>query len=75
MGASCNVLETSWGILGRLGPSWEVLEGLWGDIGGRHEGSLEASWGKFKEDALPLTKVSEYRPLALKLIDEVKFDL
>ncbi|MFH6951566.1 extracellular solute-binding protein [Pseudoalteromonas sp. XMcav1-K] len=36
---------------------------------------LVASWGKFKEDALPLTKVSEYRPLALKLIDEVKFDL
>lgn len=36
---------------------------------------LVASWGEFKEDALPLTKVSEYRPLALKLIDEVKFDL
>ena len=36
---------------------------------------LVASWGKFKEDTLPLTKISEYRPLALKLIDEVKFDL
>lgn len=36
---------------------------------------LVASWGDFKEDALPLTKVSEFRPLALKLIDEVKFDL
>ena len=36
---------------------------------------LVASWGEFKEDTLPLTKISEYRPLALKLIDEVKFDL
>ena len=39
------------------------------------DSELVASWGKFKEDALPLAKVSEYRPLALKLIDEVKFDL
>lgn len=36
---------------------------------------LVASWGTFKEDALPLTEVSKYRPAALKLMDEVKFDL
>ncbi|MDP2634276.1 MULTISPECIES: Fe(3+) ABC transporter substrate-binding protein [unclassified Pseudoalteromonas] len=37
--------------------------------------SLVASWGNFKEDSLPLDEISKYRPLALKLIDEVKFDL
>ncbi|OUS74299.1 iron ABC transporter substrate-binding protein [Pseudoalteromonas sp. A601] len=37
--------------------------------------SLVASWGRFKEDSLPLDEISKYRPLALKLIDEVKFDL
>jgi iron(III) transport system substrate-binding protein len=37
--------------------------------------SLVASWGSFKEDSLPLNEISKYRPLALKLIDEVKFDL
>ncbi len=36
---------------------------------------MVASWGKFKEDALPLYKISNNRMLALKLIDEVKFDL
>jgi iron(III) transport system substrate-binding protein len=36
---------------------------------------LVASWGEFKEDNLPLSEISKYRPLALKLIDEVKFDL
>jgi iron(III) transport system substrate-binding protein len=36
---------------------------------------LVASWGEFKEDSLPLSEISKYRPLALKLIDEVKFDL
>ncbi|OUL59022.1 extracellular solute-binding protein [Pseudoalteromonas ulvae] len=36
---------------------------------------LVASWGEFKEDSLPLTEVSKYRPVALKLMDEVKFDL
>ena len=36
---------------------------------------LVASWGTFKEDTLPLSEISKYRPLALKLIDEVKFDL
>lgn len=33
------------------------------------------SWGDFKEDALSLTKVAEYREAALKLVDKVKFDL
>lgn len=37
--------------------------------------TLVASWGSFKEDSLPLDEISKYRPLALKLIDEVKFDL
>lgn len=37
--------------------------------------TLVASWGSFKEDGLPLDEISKYRPLALKLIDEVKFDL
>lgn len=37
--------------------------------------SLVASWGSFKEDSLPLDEISKYRPLALKLMDEVKFDL
>ncbi|MDN3378833.1 MULTISPECIES: Fe(3+) ABC transporter substrate-binding protein [unclassified Pseudoalteromonas] len=37
--------------------------------------SLVESWGSFKEDSLPLDEISKYRPLALKLIDEVKFDL
>ncbi|WP_440055303.1 Fe(3+) ABC transporter substrate-binding protein [Pseudoalteromonas sp. T1lg65] len=36
---------------------------------------LVASWGTFKEDSLPLSEISKYRPIALKLIDEVKFDL
>ena len=36
---------------------------------------LVASWGEFKEDSLPLTEVSKYRPAALRLMDEVKFDL
>jgi len=37
--------------------------------------SLVASWGNFTEDSLPLDEISKYHPLALKLIDEVKFDL
>lgn len=36
---------------------------------------MVASWGKFSEDAISLHKISENRTLALKLIDEVKFDL
>lgn len=34
-----------------------------------------AAWGKFKEDSISLTKVASYREAALKLVDEVKFDL
>jgi len=37
--------------------------------------SIVASWGSFKEDSVALDEISKYRPLALKLIDEVKFDL
>ena len=36
---------------------------------------LVASWGRFKEDAIPLTEVAKYRGAALKLVDKVKFDL
>ncbi|TGV21584.1 Fe(3+) ABC transporter substrate-binding protein [Pseudoalteromonas sp. MEBiC 03607] len=36
---------------------------------------MVASWGEFKEDSLALDEISKYRPVALKLIDEVKFDL
>lgn len=36
---------------------------------------LVASWGDFKEDSLPLSEISKHRQTALKLLDEVKFDL
>ncbi|OBX01722.1 Fe(3+) ABC transporter substrate-binding protein [Gallibacterium genomosp. 1] len=36
---------------------------------------LVQSWGEFKQDNLPLEKISENYENALKLIDEVKFDL
>jgi iron(III) transport system substrate-binding protein len=36
---------------------------------------LVASWGDFKADDLPLEKVAEYHSAAIKLLDEVKFDL
>jgi len=36
---------------------------------------LVTSWGTFKEDALPLEKIAEYRKTALKLVDKVGFDL
>ena len=34
-----------------------------------------ASWGEFKADDLPLNVIAENRSKALKLLDEVKFDL
>jgi iron(III) transport system substrate-binding protein len=37
--------------------------------------ALVKSWGTFKEDALPLNKIAQYRKQALKLIDKVHFDL
>ncbi|CCQ09971.1 Ferric iron ABC transporter, iron-binding protein [Pseudoalteromonas luteoviolacea B = ATCC 29581] len=36
---------------------------------------LVKSWGEFKEDGIALSVVSENRAKALKLLDEVKFDL
>lgn len=36
---------------------------------------LVASWGEFKADALPIFKLAEYHQAAVKLLDEVKFDL
>ena len=36
---------------------------------------LVASWGTFKADKLPLSKLAENYKTALKLIDEVQFDL
>jgi len=36
---------------------------------------LVASWGEFKADMLPMSDIAANRKLALKLLDEVKFDL
>ena len=36
---------------------------------------LVASWGEFKEDNLNVTDIAKHYSTALKLIDEVKFDL
>ncbi len=36
---------------------------------------LVTSWGDFKADSLPLEKVADNNAAAIKLIDEVKFDL
>ena len=36
---------------------------------------LVQSWGSFTADELPLEKVAENYDKALKLVDEVKFDL
>ncbi len=36
---------------------------------------LVASWGKFKADVLPLADIAKQHKAAVKLLDEVKFDL
>nr|WP_228710863.1 extracellular solute-binding protein [Saccharobesus litoralis] len=36
---------------------------------------LVASWGAFKAESIPLAKLAEYQKQALKLVDEVQFDL
>lgn len=36
---------------------------------------MVASWGEFKMDSLPIYKLGEYNETAVKLLDEVKFDL
>ncbi len=36
---------------------------------------LVASWGTFKQDSVDLKKIAKYHKQALKLIDEVKFDV
>ncbi len=36
---------------------------------------LVASWGEFKSDTLPLEKIADNHTAAIKLLDEVKFDL
>ncbi|CAM2848036.1 Fe(3+) ABC transporter substrate-binding protein [Vibrio rarus] len=36
---------------------------------------LVASWGDFKADTLPLEKIAENHAVAVKLLDETKFDL
>lgn len=36
---------------------------------------LVASWGEFKVDQLPIFKLAEYHQAAVKLLDEVQFDL
>lgn len=37
--------------------------------------ALVASWGSFKSDTLALSEIAKYHKQALKLLDEVKFDL
>jgi len=37
--------------------------------------ALVASWGQFKADTLPLAEVAKQHKTAVKLLDEVKFDL
>jgi len=37
--------------------------------------TLVASWGEFKSDKLPIFKLAEYHQAAVKLLDEVQFDL
>lgn len=36
---------------------------------------LVASWGEFRADTLPLEAIAQYHQQAVKLLDEVKFDL
>ncbi|QYK02147.1 Fe(3+) ABC transporter substrate-binding protein [Shewanella psychrotolerans] len=36
---------------------------------------LVSSWGEFKSDELPIFKLAEYHKAAVKLLDEVQFDL
>lgn len=36
---------------------------------------LVASWGDYKADELPIHKLAEYHGAAVKLLDQVKFDL
>lgn len=42
---------------------------------GVERSELVASWGEFKSDSLPLEKIADNHEAAIKLIDEVKFDL
>ncbi|GGI88851.1 iron ABC transporter substrate-binding protein [Shewanella hanedai] len=37
--------------------------------------ALVASWGEFKADNLPIYKLAEFHHAAVKMLDEVKFDL
>lgn len=36
---------------------------------------LVSSWGQFKPDQLPMSEIAKNRQLAMKLVDQVKFDL
>lgn len=42
---------------------------------GVEKSKLVASWGDFKADDLAMSDIAKYRPTALKLLDQVKFDL
>ncbi|MCR9420548.1 Fe(3+) ABC transporter substrate-binding protein [Vibrio sp. RM-69-4] len=42
---------------------------------GVERSALVASWGDFKADPLPLEKIADKHAAAIKLLDEVKFDL
>lgn len=42
---------------------------------GTKPSQLVASWGKFKADQLAMSEIAKNRKLALKMLDQVKFDL
>lgn len=42
---------------------------------GVERSKLVASWGEFKSDSLPLEQIADNHAAAIKLLDEVKFDL
>jgi iron(III) transport system substrate-binding protein len=42
---------------------------------GAERSELVASWGDFKADTVSLEKIADNHEVAIKLLDEVKFDL
>ena len=72
-------LETSWAVLGRLGPSWGRLGGVlgtsWGRLGdvlGRLGDVLGASWGRL--GASCGTVLNMERALGLEIVFGTLFD-
>ncbi|MBY5993037.1 Fe(3+) ABC transporter substrate-binding protein [Ferrimonas balearica] len=62
--------------------SGEAAQGLYAELNMEYPvnpkvapSELVGSWGQFKADALPVFKLAEHHAAAMKLLDEVKFDL